>query len=621
MNTAKNYFLFVCFFWLLSLGTAPAQSVQEVAPTYNTTLRYAKQPVHLSLLPTLMNIPFLDDFSYNSVYPTSLYWADHSVYVNNGMAINPPSNGVATFDGLNAQGEPYLNGYGWADTLTSLPFALAAYTESDAVFLSLYVQPRGNGDTPETTDSLVLEFLEQSGTWTRIYAWQGLASNNTPPFAGFSQFITTPYLYDGFQFRLRNKASRTGFTDIWNVDYIKLANNSQPISENPNFTDVTQVKPADYIVKNYTAIPLNHFQTGINELLNDAANMTLYNHFNQQKSITQRYAYIYERQSNITILPTQTLPFVNMDVDEQITLNDPLYLTPANFSVIPPTAQTATIVAKYYYDVSGQDNVGALNLQYANDTITSTTTFDRYFAHDDGTAEANIAAFGLGTQIAVQFHAYTNDTLRGVMMHIPYVAGNVSLQNMNLYGWINQLDDSPEAEHIFADPIYIDSINGYATYAFSSPVFIPANTDFYVGWQQGTATNSPIPVGLDKNQPTATQYAFQNLGTSWQNLPANISGAVMLRPIVGAEPLIIASTNQPTKPAALLCYPNPTTNTLHWKTPHITHIHITDALGRTLLQTTPQQQKIETSMLPNGIYTIFALDSKGNTYNARFAKQ
>ena len=50
-------------------------------------------------------MPILDDFSYNSYFPDNLLWEDSAVFVNRSFPINPVTIGVATFDGLNADGK------------------------------------------------------------------------------------------------------------------------------------------------------------------------------------------------------------------------------------------------------------------------------------------------------------------------------------------------------------------------------------------------------------------------------------------------------------------------------------------------------------------------------------
>src|SRR5690606_23851452 len=79
-----------------------------------------------------LTLPFFDDFSkpFNLAYADTGLWENSSsVWINDGMAIQPPTLYVATFDGLNSSGAPYntnevlLTGY--TDTLMSRPIDLS----------------------------------------------------------------------------------------------------------------------------------------------------------------------------------------------------------------------------------------------------------------------------------------------------------------------------------------------------------------------------------------------------------------------------------------------------------------------------------------------------------------
>ena len=68
-------------------------------------------------------LPFWDDFSTSVKVPDPALWAfGNVVSINAGRSINPPSLNAATFDGVNALGNPYsneLDATGKADSLVS----------------------------------------------------------------------------------------------------------------------------------------------------------------------------------------------------------------------------------------------------------------------------------------------------------------------------------------------------------------------------------------------------------------------------------------------------------------------------------------------------------------------
>ena len=136
-----------------------------------------------------LTLPFYDDFSHVHRYPDSLKWADRDVFVNSGFPSNPATRNAATFDVLDASGQVYdyaISNPFIAEYLTSAPIRLdsvfgsipKALTPADSVYLSFYFQPQGNGNAPESSDSLVLEFYSPYDT-LHPWKWQWSASGQT----------------------------------------------------------------------------------------------------------------------------------------------------------------------------------------------------------------------------------------------------------------------------------------------------------------------------------------------------------------------------------------------------------------------------------------------------------
>ena len=109
-------------------------------------------------LDTVLSLPFWDDFSQIArdtlgfPTPDTLRWTPEStnVRINTGLAINPPTVGVASFDGVDARGRPY-NPAGaegvLSDSLESRPINLAAVPEAErnTVYLSFFLATTGVG--------------------------------------------------------------------------------------------------------------------------------------------------------------------------------------------------------------------------------------------------------------------------------------------------------------------------------------------------------------------------------------------------------------------------------------------------------------------------------------------
>ena len=148
----------------LSLIAIPAFAQEILTPFGNTT----KAPVRSGVAAARF-LPFFDDFSHSNIYPDSTKWTDNNVLVNEGFPLCPPNRKGATFDVLDANGKVYsyaISNAFVAEYLTSVRIRLdsimepepRALTPADSIYLSFYYQPQGNGNPPETQDSLVLEF-------------------------------------------------------------------------------------------------------------------------------------------------------------------------------------------------------------------------------------------------------------------------------------------------------------------------------------------------------------------------------------------------------------------------------------------------------------------------------
>jgi len=124
----------------------------------------------------LLELPFFEDFSTYKIYPDPEKWMDRHVFVNQDFPLYPPNTGAATFDALDEYGYVYehasINGF-IADYLTSWPIRLDSMfidqarklDPSDSLYLSFFFQPQGRGNSPESDDSLVLQFGYPSGQW------------------------------------------------------------------------------------------------------------------------------------------------------------------------------------------------------------------------------------------------------------------------------------------------------------------------------------------------------------------------------------------------------------------------------------------------------------------------
>ncbi|MEO7174371.1 MAG: T9SS type A sorting domain-containing protein [Saprospiraceae bacterium] len=513
------------------------------------------------------SIPFQDDFSSGGPYPNPKNWLDENVYVNNRMTKNPPTIGVATFDGLNSDGQPYGGSTGGSDTLTSTYFDLSTFGNPDQVYLSFFAQARGLGPTLTSKDSLVVQMKTSTNIWRPLYkiGWPGnMGLDSLPPFV-FNKIPVfnlgaETYLHNSFQFRFISYGDRKGASSMWNLDYVRLkAGEPDSTILDVAFTDV----PSSFL-QEYTAMPWNQFRDYELQEIRKTDNqfsveIGISNLFSQVLTAEPSTLNIKEITTNTPIVNNFTLLEVPPIAEQnQRDLAPGKYQFVRKFDLGPVAVKLQDNFAaegKYtiqtdYQFTQAQELASGIPELGDNNFARFLTQFDNEFAYDDGTAEFHLIAVSdqsQPSQIAVRFHANKPDTLQAIRMHIPHVKANVGNQLFNLKVWIGQLDDSPEYASIFVKPVYADqfydTLQGFTTYQLEetatktpTPLAIPAG-DFYIGWQQVTfMPENEIPVGFDRNSIGGFDKIWLNRQGNWVQLDSflpKFSGSLMLRPVMG----------------------------------------------------------------------------------------
>jgi hypothetical protein len=579
-----------------------------------------------------LTLPFFDDFANNgSVYPNCTKWQDNHVFVNEAMAIAPPSIGVATFDGLAPDGTPYnqfanpSDGLP-ADTLTSQHLDLSGLATTDNIFLSFYLEAEGLGDRPQVQDSFFVEFKDSADAWITIAQYEGIDDSiSTLTVQGFRQIFLpineTRYLYKGFQFRFRNHASITGNNDHWHLDYVYLEDNrtnANPTQANfGSYADVAYTAlPNSPLVNGYLSMPWRHFAA--NPMYNDSITLANYNHnpCNVAGTLDRLYE-VNEVSPNNTVLlnmPIATLANYSCSPNSD---DEQTYATVGTWGVLAPTEKTVieskiSILFPSGFQ-SGTDFVG-------NDTATRTTVLDNYFAYDDGTAEHRAIARRIGTKIAVEFQAEVADTLRGVYFHLPYVTNrNAEIDFINVKVWLDSLQNEVFSRDFYRLR-YEASFNGFHYVTFEDytgrkiPIPVQAGQKFYVGWQQ--ASKEEVPVGFDKSND-ASDKTFVSVGTSWINSP--IKGAIMIRPLLSMSDTftLIPIEKIEKNTATLRIFPNPTKEQVYLELDNIEteesdyQIQLNNMLGQQVYQGNFVTE-LSLRDYDSGVYILTLINRQGN---------
>lgn len=509
-----------------------------------------------------LTLPFWDDFSTASFIPSSDKW-QHSdqVRISNGIGIKAPTLNVAIFDGVDASGAPYdatnfINGA--TDSLVSQPIDLIslAPNQQDSVFFSFFWQVSGNGELPDTEDSLVLQFKTSAGLWERIWSTKGGMDLESGEFFQEIIQVEPSFFHDNFQFKFQSYSRLAGAFDTWLLDYVYM-NDSRHLGDTAYLDRALTRKPS-FLTGPYSAMPTEQFFVNPNRYLKqtDAEFVNL-------NSIFQPIQY----STIVTdLVENQLIEILNNDKVanpfpgpfERRTFTSPA-LNPANLNAL---ADSLLLETSYYIlsgdnfyieDIDpGVDTTFNTNIDYRiNDTVRVVTVLDDYLAYDDGDPDFAAGINQRGGQLAYQFYVEQRALLTHIDINFPFV--QQTGEPIEIYVW-KKLDNQPES--ILYQSSYSvlrpEKIGDLRSYLIDGPIFV--QDTFYIGFKQ--ATNEFLAVGLDKNQDTGNKM-FYNVSGQWRPNEF-VSGSFLMRPRFDKE---IAANFSPTpggEAADIKLYPNPT---------------------------------------------------------------
>lgn len=568
--------------------------------------------------------PFLDDFSYAGPYPDKSKWLDDNVYVNTTMAFQPPTVGVATFDGLDETGTPRYNGTSRSDFLTSNYFSFDS--SDDDLWVSFWVENKGYSYPSNPGDSISLEFKNENGDWVHQIGVDGtnLLNDSLPPFEFYKIEIEDnfqdTFLFDGFQFRFVNNGNSNSIQDTWHLDYVLLDDGEPSGSMN----DMAFTKLPSDILETYSSMPFWQFEGNEATELNDSLDYGISNLFPSpvQANVS---GILHEDEMTGTDLGGNFVlnenPAFNFSPGENVDVSRPIPAT--SFDELKTAMETnfageefVEIKRTYTLDPNLTETTSFEDI-LRNNEVSHTTVFDNYFAYDDGSAEAAVSLASVGPRAAVRYHANVADTLHGFSVHFPYY-GEADTDNLfNIKVWIGSLNSAPVYEEDLIKPFFVNAIQAFTTFRFedfnnvATPIEIPAG-DFFIGWQNASSLK-PVRIGWDRNSPNAKDHQFYSInGSTWVN--TNDEGAYMIRAIVGTESPGVTKSEEatPVKPTVTI-YPNPTKEMLFFQLPYGNYgdydLRIHTISGQTILQQRLSDQ-LDVGHLPSGIYFVQLTDRR-----------
>jgi len=547
------------------------------------------------------DLPFFDDFSTENISVSNNLWDLSSVKVTRNYAINPPSIGVATFDGLNEYGLArdfsVINSSAPSDTLLSKPIDLSGLS---AAFFMFYFQGKGLGDAPESEDKLVLEFFNGS-IWVEKWSSLGVAMQE------FEKEViiidSAQYLTVDFKFRFRNYATISGNFDHWHIDYLVI-NELLNISDTTELNDVSFVYSSPSFLNRYYEMPWTHFLNNEATELKDSIDIILRNNsasvnvdfqFNVYENNSQIYHYpIVGVSRNITILDYDTIgnfSFTNPPIDIQSNIFSSFELDSTSF-LVQYIIKTSTSDVKY------------------NDTLYHNQNFFSHFAYDDKSAESAYGINTNGAMLAYEFKLNRPDTLRAIQMYFPQMLDSVSNIPFKLTIW---KDINGQGNILYQQDVYpVHTENGnYHTYYLDS-LFQLVGT-FYVGWEQ--TTNDLLNIGLDKNN-NANEYMYYNVGSGWLN--SSYLGSWMIRPILSMNQIV---SNIPEINNTYSVYPNPAKSNIFIQSTansNLISIYTSNGILIRKFKSNFDRIQIDVNDLTRGIYILEISNDSGINYQKIF---
>jgi hypothetical protein len=619
---AVKYFFAVSFLFLISTTTTKAQ-------LRSVPLQQKPRTINTSTITTLgsadtLDLPFLDDFTSlpydaNGVPPTtpdvSKWKNSTTVWVNNGMAINPPSINVATFDGLDSLYAPYettqilINGF--TDKLESKPINLENVdpAERTSVYLSFFYQWEGNGEPPDPADYLQLDFLNRDTLWEQIERfYPGDTPDNTifnyvhekVDSAGQQRFY-----HKGFQFRLRRFGRKSGPFDTWNVDYVYLDKGRGNVV-NSDFNDLAVSSTASALFKPYRAVPLKHFFATkyLDSVRFQASNL----HHSDQPADYSAIAYYTNFYANETVTNSSEVLIVRDSIgnDATILANGHRMARLLKLPTITNTKFDSTAVkinVRLKFEVL--DDVSFIE---TNDTVTTEYTIANYYAYDDGIADNSVVLTQPGNSAALQFKTIANRSdmwLKAFDIYFPaYGIENNQTVDLTVY------DDNGGLPGKIISRIKTYSIQRKGFNEFSRiTLYRPVEVKdvFYIGWTE--PYSGKIKVGLDNSNNTGSKI-FVSIASTWvQN--TDVDGSLMIRPIFG-DPGVITGNDHEEENNFATYYPNPCNGTFHIQGKY-DHLQIINATGQSISYEVEDEQDNKRITLQSSPGLYFVQLRKGKT--------
>ncbi|WP_448518336.1 T9SS type A sorting domain-containing protein [Rhodoflexus sp.] len=570
---------------------------------------------------TRLSLPFFEDFSTNNKpwihkgrpdEPDTSRWVRNGgTFVNNTIAVNPPSFNVATFDGIGANGRPYdftnIFAVGMTDKLESKRIDLDTLRPQDNLFLSFFWQAEGLGEQPDEEDYLALEFLDRNNNWVR--RWQ---QNGGAPGTAFRYVIlpinTTNFLHKNFRFRFIRFGRQAGAFDTWHVDYIYL-NKNRNATDN-SLLDIAANGIQGRFLKRYSAMPMRQFIQNPQAEIADSVFLSVSN-LDRRFNVFAYDAILQEQLTGreLGLLADTTAIIGEFRRDLRVgAVNRGVGTRPP--IVLPLNQPKLHLETKFRLNTGERDDlVPPINFRN-NDTLSSLTILDNYYAYDDGSAEFAISFNQRFGKLAYRYKLNTQAVLSHIDLYFVPILRDLEGETYNLRVW-KQLDEQGGVrdsvllvQNTFVS--YSDSLNKFIRIPLSRKILL--QDSFFIGVEQ--LSNRPLTLGFDRNTNSGDEI-WVNVANRWER-NTRLQGSIMLRPVF-AEDIITGLPPEQLNAFNPVVYPNPSNGTFSIRGT-VRQLTVCDLQGRIIFQKTFEQgqtaENLSLEGYPSGVYLLHLVNEQ-----------
>lgn len=604
-------------FFFSVLGSNLSAQLQ-VFPIYNANSVTTRASRETAVSDTL-KLPFIENFVSMS---TQANWIQNNgTFINNSYGKNQPSVGVATLDGVNGLGTPYVFlseksvATGVGDYLTSKTIDISDAKATDGLALSFFWQqgtPYDPNRNPlwSTGERLKVYFKKPNEEFVQV--WPSKEVVNRIVATGIvgdtfyleNVLVDPVYFHKGFQIKFEYYGVLFGNYAVFNVDNIYLDKGIARFGADTTYTEQKDYafshKPSNLLAK-YSSIPIGHFKDAPSTVLSEKINASVYSLDEQFVQDTDSSIVITDKGSGTRLLVGESVEFDFEDIKKAV----PTYISwtldrDALKQKIESVMSDKPTYIQTTVSVLTSDSV------FVTDSTSSITTFSNYYAYDDGSMEAGMGVIGVG-EFVQAYDFVKKDALNGFYIYFPKYGLNLddTFITFNVYSALRGVDGKTADVRILTQSGVVEyssdsnSLNKFIFVPFSSPLLVNGGR-YYIGVSQDSQNS--ILVGTDNAKDCSKDIYYRSFDDPWKSFYSNYGyGCAAIRPVVASENLAVFKQTKQTYDVRL--FPNPARDKVFFDK-DVSSVDVFTALGVFVKSIKVEDNQLDISDFNSGMYLL-----------------